>query len=147
MKEKNMDQPQRKIRWLLKPQETFRVRFAVLEPENDRVRVTVDEDRQGIQHWAEFLMWDYAKMIELRKKSTKYQNETRTFYVDNDMLNELKLKHLLKSWSFGEVDPYLKLHHTDGVLTDESWQFIKAMYPCIVQAMIERMNAVLEGYM
>jgi hypothetical protein len=52
----------------------------------------------------------------------------------------------MKSWSFGEVEPHMKLQHFNGILTDESWKLLQSMYPCVVQAMIERMNAALEGY-
>lgn len=141
-----MDQLKAEIRWLLKKDETFRIRFAVLEPEEGRVRAVADEVREGVQHWAEFLMWDYTKMTEMRKKATKYHLDSRSFYVDQDALNELKFKNLMKSWSFGEVDPQMKLHHFNGILTDESWKMVQNMYPCLVSAMIERMNAVLEGW-
>jgi len=142
-----LDQPKHQARWLLKPQETFRIRFKVLEPESGQVLMTTDQDSRGVQHWVEFLMWDYAKLIELRKKATKYHNETRTFFVDTDLLNELKLKTLMKSWSFGEVDAHMKLQHADGILTDESWQLVKSMYPCLIQAVLDKMNAVLEGWL
>lgn len=143
------DIPIHRARWQLKDNETFRIRFKVLEPESGIVKVYrsgLETNNESYEHWVEFKMWDYETMIKLKKSSTKYHNETRTFYVDQDFYDELKIKNLMKSWSFGEVDPHMKLQHFNGVMTDESFGLIKRLYPFVVTKIIQEMNAVLEGY-
>jgi hypothetical protein len=140
------DVPLHRARWQKKDGETFRIRFKTLEPEKGQVVVSSDEATDRVEHWVEFRMWDYDLMIKLRKQATKYSAESRTFYVDQDVFNELKLRHLLSNWSFGEVDAHMKLNHKDGVLVDESYEAFKRLYPCVSMSIVFKMNEVLEGY-
>ena len=70
-------------------------------------------------------MWDYEAMVGLRKKATRYHKESGSFYVDHDYYNELKVSFLLKNWSFGEIDPHMKIQHANGILTDESFKMLR----------------------
>ena len=119
----------------------------MLEPENGRVIVVHEEnkDTDTAEHWVEFKMWDYATMTRLRKESMKYHYESRTFYVDQDMFDEVKIRNLMSSWSFGEIDEKAKLVHFNGLLVDESMNMIKNFYPSLVVVIIREMNTVLEG--
>lgn len=142
-----MDVPEYRARWQKKEDEVFRVRFKTLDVENNRVVAvfseTTSQDTQ--EHWVEFKMWDYDMMVKLRREATEYYNKSQSYHVDQDKFNELKVKHLMTKWSFGEVDSHLRLQHTNGVLTDESLEQFKRLYPCIVIVILRCMNEVLEG--
>jgi len=141
------DVPRHRSRWQLQENETFRVRFRVLEPERGRVVLATRAgvDPRAVEHWVEFRLWDFETMVRLRKEATRYHPESRSFYVDQDSLNDVKLRHLLAAWSFGEQDPHLVLQHQDGRLTDEALALVKSLYPWVAVAIITKMNEVLEG--
>lgn len=141
------DVPIYKSRWQLKKDESFRIRINLEEIEGKRVHLTLEEGSpHTTEHWVEFKMWDYATMIALRKKATRHDKETNSFYVDSDLYNNLKIKHLLKDWSFGHEDSQMKIHHVNNVLTDESMQMFNSFFPWIANAIIFEMNKVLEGF-
>jgi len=132
----------------LKDDETFRVRFILLEPENRRVLVSTLETKNedSKEHWVDFKMWDYAMMLMLKEKATAYSPQARSFMLDSDKLDNLKIKYLMKEWSFSEIDPAMKLQHVNGILTDESITMFSNLYPVIAVNIIREMNKVLEGY-
>jgi len=140
------DIPVYKSKWQLQKDETFRIRFQLNETDGKRVKFVVEESRNNVEHWVEFRMWDYNAMVNLRKMATTYHKESGTFYVDTDKFNDLKIKFLLKDWSFSQIDPQMKLTHNKGALVDESFQLFRNLYPWVVSEIIARMNAILEGY-
>jgi len=85
-------------------------------------------------------------MIKLRKQATQHHQESNTFYVDADLFNDLKVRFLLKDWSFGQIEPQMKLAHLNNALSDESFMMFKSFLPWIASAIIAKMNEVLEGY-
>jgi hypothetical protein len=134
-------------KWQLEPEETFRIRFNLDEIENERVKLTLyEKGPNSVEHWVEFRMWDYNAMVNLRKRATQYHDQSNTFYVDTDAFNDLKIKFLLKDWSFGHLDPHMKLTHFQGSLSDESFSAFKNLLPWIASAIVRKMNEVLEGY-
>ena len=92
-----------------------------------------------------FRMWTFDEMVELRKLATSFDQVRRIHLVDYDALNRLKVQRLTVSWTLGRENPRLKLHHVNGVLTDESWAaFSKRLLPNITQHIIDEMNQVYE---
>jgi hypothetical protein len=107
-------------------------------------RWTVNDYDFDKKHEVVFKMWSYEEGVELRKKSTQYDDIKRVHYIDHDLFNRLKIQKLVKSWTFEEENPKLKMHHVSGVLTDESFKAIMSLHPNILRYIIERMNDVLE---
>lgn len=138
-----------KSKWQLKKDETFKVKF-LLDESPDKPRITIisedSEEEDIVSHWVEFRMWSFHMMVEIRKKATKYYKDSGSFYVDNDLFNDYKVRYLLKDWSFAQIDPHMKLFHKDGILLDESFVMFKNLYPWVVRSILTKMNAVLEGY-
>jgi len=103
------------------------------------VVVRNEEDAEIVEE-AVFRMWTYDEMVEMRKNSTKYDPIRRVHTIDHDMMNRMKLQKFMVSWSFGRDNPRLKLHHVNGVLTDESWDAMKKLQTNILRFIIEEMN-------
>ena len=91
-----------------------------------------------------FRMWGYDEMVEMKKMATEFDAEKRVHTVDHDMLNRLKVQRLLQSWTFGGDNPRLKIHHVQGVLTDESWKAFTKLQPNIIVFIFDEMNRVYE---
>ncbi|MBP5459324.1 MAG: hypothetical protein J6Y62_04085 [Clostridia bacterium] len=129
------------------PESEFTVRFCV-SFEEGRWRVHLEEARYANpeyeSHWAVFRMWTYPEMLSWRQQATEYDNMTGVSRLNTDKLNEIKLRRLLKRWSFEEYDPRYKLLHVGGVLSDESYSLLNGMFPTIVDNLIFMMNQVLE---
>ena len=96
-------------------------------------------------HWVTFRMWTYAEELAWRRECLEYDQSARIYQTNTALLDELKLRRLMKSWSFGEYDASLKLLHTGGVLSDESYDIIRGFYPAIIDHIVYRMNEVLES--
>jgi hypothetical protein len=104
-----------------------------------------DGKMEGVEaHWVEFRMWSFEEEIVLKKQATTYDQLKRIHFVDNDLLNRLKVQSLLKVWSFEKDNQRLKLLHVNGTLSDESYVAFTKLYPTIVRYVLERMNNVLE---
>ena len=91
-----------------------------------------------------FRMWTYDEMIAMRKMATAFDPIKRMHMVDNDALNQLKVQKLLVSWTFDKENPRLRIHHVNGVMTDESWGAFTKLQPNIVTCILDEMNRVLE---
>ncbi len=89
-------------------------------------------------------MWTYAEEIELRKRASSFDAIKRVHYLDNDILNRLKIQILLKKWSFEGSNSRLKLLHVNGILSDESYNVFMKMHPNIIRYVLDRMNNILE---
>jgi len=98
----------------------------------------------GVTQKVVFRMWDYDEMVGMRKMSMSYDSVKRMHMIDNDALNRLKVQKLLISWTFGEDNPRLKLHHVQGAMTDESWEAFKRLQPNIITYILDRANGVYE---
>jgi hypothetical protein len=125
--------------------DSFKIEFCVKQV-GGRWVVTSDADKEKSteKHWVEFRMWTFDEDVELRKKSTVFDQIKRMHFIDHDMLNRLKIQKLLKRWSFEKDNPNLKLNHFNGVLVDESWEVFKKLHLKIIRHIIEQMNNVLE---
>lgn len=106
--------------------------------------VSVEEEGGSVEEVV-FRMWTFDEMVEMRKMATSFDQIRRTYLVDYDALNRLKVQRLMMSWTLDRDNPRLKLHHVNGVLTDESWAvFSKRLLPAIAQHIIDEMNQVYE---
>ena len=90
-------------------------------------------------------MWTYAEELAWRREAQEFDNVNRQFKTNLDKFNELKVRHLLKRWSFEEYDPKFKLLHVNGVLADESYNVFKGFFPVIIDQLLFMMNRVLEN--
>ena len=125
------------------PDHTFRVDLFIKQIDNRWV-VVKKMAKDVEHHWVEFKMWPFIEEVELRKMSTTYDPSKRVHFIDHDVLNRLKIQRLMKSWSFEKDNPNLKLHHVNGVLTDEGYKAFTNLFPNLVRAILEGMNSVLE---
>ena len=104
----------------------------------------VDDYPESQSHWVKFRMWTYKQQINWKDECMRFNNESRSFIIDNNKLNQLKVRRLIKDWSFAEHSDKFKLLHTNGVLSDQSYQIFKGFYPNVINAIIERMNRILQ---
>jgi len=127
---------------------TFKIEFflQVKKDRNDKERwIVLDNKVEDSElHWAEFRMWNYEEEIELRKFATTYDPLKRMHFVDHDVLNRLKIQRLLLAWSFEKDNLRLKLHHVQGVLTDDCYKMFMKLFPNIVKRIVEGMNNILD---
>lgn len=132
----------------VKPDTTFKIEFGIVERDGRYVVIRKDEVQfsKGTEpHWVLFRMWGYREELEWKNKATEYDAERRVHSMNNDVLNELKLRNLLLDWSFSEKEPELKLMHVNRILSDESIEMFFSFYPSVVRYMVDKMNEVLEG--
>ncbi len=99
----------------------------------------------GVKHEKVVMrMWSYDEMIEMRKLCTAFDQKNRIHMIDNDALNRVKIQKLMVSWTFDKDNPRLKIHHVQGVLTDESWKAFTRLQTTICDYIINRMNMVYD---
>ena len=113
-------------------------RFIILKPE------AVDDIFQAESCWVKFRMWNYDEELSWKNASTEFNFESKSQFLNQNKLNEKKIKNLLLDWSFAESNDRLKLLHTDGILSDESYKIFKGLFPSIANSIIDLMNLVLE---
>jgi hypothetical protein len=127
----------------------FIIRFGLLEKEGGRFVPVKEQAISSFpmceEHWVKFRMWNYGEELQWKSKFLEYDNTVKIQQINQDKLNEYKIKHLMLDWSFGECDDRLKLLHCDGVLSDESYGIFKGMYPSIATTIVDMMNLVLES--
>jgi len=124
---------------------TFKVKFVLTMKDGRWVVIQSDEkERTAREHWVEFRMWTFDEEIELRKMATQWDVMKKIHLIDHDLLNQMKIQRLMKSWSFEEENARLKLLHANGILSDESFGAFKKLHPNIARHIIEKMNGVLE---
>lgn len=126
--------------------DTFKVEFSLMQKEGRWIPFDNKiEKTQGVEeHFVVFRMWTFLEETELRKKASSFDPVKRVHYLDNDILNRLKLQILLKEWSFEKDNKRMKLLHINGVLVDESYNAFMKLHPNIIRFIIERMNNILE---
>jgi len=126
---------------------TFKVEFLldkVNNGESERWIIVDKKTKSTEEHWAEFRIWTYEEEIEFRKLATTYDPLKRMHFVDHDILNRIKVQRLLLGWSFEKDNLRLKLHHIQGVMTDECYKMFMKLFPNIVKRIIDGMNSVLD---
>ena len=106
-------------------------------------QMQVEDIPTSQSHWVKFRMWTYKQQISWKDQCMRFNNESRSFIVDNK-LNQLKIRRLIKDWSFAEHSDKFKLLHVNGVLSDQSYQIFKGFYPNVINGIIQRMNRVLQ---
>lgn len=107
-------------------------------------QMQVEDIPTSQSHWVKFRMWTYKQQISWKDQCMRFNNESRSFIVDNNKLNQLKIRRLIKDWSFAEHSDKFKLLHVNGVLSDQSYQIFKGFYPNVINGIIQRMNRVLQ---
>lgn len=123
-------------------EEDFTIKLPLLK--KDKRWTIGSKDAYDTMQRVVFSMWSYEVGVDLRKKATQYDEVKRVHFIDHDLLNRLKIQKLVKSWTFGNENPRLKLHHVGGILTDESFKAIMSLHPNILKYIVERMNDILE---
>lgn len=130
------------------PESEFTVRFCLAFRE-DRAIVLKEDARYKVEgaeaHWATFRMWTYREEVDWKNQVMEYDPKSRTFRQNTVRLDELKIRHLLRRWSFEKYDTRFKLLHVGGVLSDESYDIFKGFFPSIIDSIIYMMNNVLES--
>ena len=141
------EKPKIYTKYEVTPDSVFYVKFGIV-PKDGRILVIpedeVDFEKNAEAHWVKFKMWNYEQELEWKNKSTEYDATKRIHALNTDKLNEIKLRNLLVSWSFGEKEDSLKLFHIGSLLTDESLKVFYSLYPVVVRYIVESMNDVLE---
>jgi len=125
------------------PETTFKIQVHLREKDGRWLLMT--GPGKGIEtHEVVFRMWTYDEMVEMKKMATTYDATKRIHMIDNDALNRFKVQRLMVSWTFDRDNPRLKLHHVNGVLTDESWKAFASLQPNISTYILDEMNRVYE---
>ena len=132
----------------VRPDSEFTVQFCLKFSDNGQVSVYAKDSFLQLdnleKHWAKFRMWTYKESLEWKNQCMEFDQQIRSFKQNNCKLNELKIRHLIKDWSFSEIDPKFKLLHVNGVLSDESYEMMMGLYPQILDNILILMNNVLE---
>lgn len=146
--EKKPTVPPQKVytKYEVKPDSTFTVKFG-LTTIDGRV-IVVDNNDDLIpdveKHWVTFRMWKFSEELDLKSKATDYDANKKIHMLNNDKLNEIKVRTLILDWSFSEKDMSLKLLHVNKYLSDEGLAILYNLYPSVVRYIINKMNEVLE---
>lgn len=117
--------------------ETFDVVFRIKEIDGIW---TITNDIDGEEHFVRFRMWNYKESLELTKMAYVYDQFKKMHYIDNEVLDKLKIQRLLKEWSFEKDNENLKIIHVNGVLVDECYENFMRLHFNIVQHIIYEMN-------
>lgn len=131
----------------VRPDSEFKIEFCIGEKDG---RIVVYTKEAAIQfpelesHWVVFRMWKYEEELDWKNRCQEYDAQSRSFKTNINKLDELKIRYLIKSWSFENYDPKFKLLHANRYLSDESYDIFKGFYPTIINNIIFLMNQVLE---
>lgn len=126
----------------------FIIRFGLVQLQGRIIVVDqeqIDQIQQGEKHWVKFRMWNYKEQLQWKDKSLKYNHQSKSFVINNQILNEIKLRNLIKDWSFAEYSDKYKLLHVNKYLSDESYEIFKGFFPNIINEIIRKMNLVLQN--
>lgn len=125
----------------------FVIKFGLCEKDERIIFVRdeyVEQISQAQHHWVKFRMWTYKQQLLWKDKCMKFNNESRSFLIDVNKLNQMKVRNLILDWSFAEVSDKFKLLHVNKYLSDESYQVFKGFYPTIINNIINMMNEILQ---
>lgn len=131
----------------VRPDTLFTVRFCLGFRDGRALCYTEDAKYKRPElesHWATFRLWTFREEQDWRNQTTVYDPPSRSWRPDPGRLNEIKLRHLLRDWSFAESDPKFRLLHVNGVLSDESYAAAMGLFPAILDNLLFLMNRVLE---
>lgn len=132
----------------VRPDSEFSVKFC-LGFKDERIVVYTEEaylKLEGLErHQVTFRMWKYEEELSWKNQCMEFDPQTRSFKLNQTKLDELKIRNLIKEWSFSEIDPKFKLLHVNKVLSDESYDVFKGFFPTIINNIIFLMNQVLEN--
>ena len=125
------------------PDQTFEIPVH-LKVKDGRWIVMAGPSKDVDSHKVVFRMWKYDEQVDLKKRATTFDAERRVHMIDNDALNRLKIQKFMMSWTFDRENPRLKLHHVQGVLTDEGWEAFTKLQQNIIAYILGEMNQVYE---
>jgi hypothetical protein len=125
------------------PDQTFTIPIC-LKVKDGRWIVMAGPGKDTDSHEVVFRMWKYDEQVDLKKRATTFDAERRVHMIDNDALNRLKVQKFMMSWTFDRENPRLKLHHVQGVLTDEGWEAFTKLQQNIIAYVLGEMNQVYE---
>lgn len=127
----------------------FIVKFGLLRQTDGRfvpiMYQATDDFPTSQKHWVKFRMWNYYEELQWKQSVMEYNAKVKLQILNQDKLNEIKIKKLILDWSFGEYDNCLKLLHCDGNLSDESYALFMGLHPSIAKTIVDLMNQVLEN--
>lgn len=127
----------------------FIIKFGLLMQEDGRfVPINYESTNDypnSEKHWVKFRMWYYQEQLQWKQSVMEYNSNVKLQILNQDKLNEIKIKKLMLDWSFGEFDNNLKLLHCDGKLSDESYDMFMGLHPSIAGTIVDLMNLVLEN--
>lgn len=127
----------------------FVIKFGLLMMEDGRFipisYESTDDVDTSEKHWVKFRMWHYREELQWKQNVMEYNSNAKIQIMNQDKLNEIKIKKLMLDWSFGEEDNNLKLLHCDGKLSDESYDMFMSLHPSIARTIVDLMNMVLEN--
>lgn len=128
----------------------FIIKFGLIVNKEDGRFIPIREDlvddyRQSELHWVKFRMWNYREQLKWKQECTQYHTASHSQIINNQKLNQKKIRNLILDWSFGLYNDRLKLLHCNGVLSDESYVMFQGLYPSIANTIVNLMNAVLEN--
>ena len=129
------------------PESEFTVRFCIGFREGRPIIYREDahlSSRELEPHWARFRMWTFEEALKWRAECTSYDQMTHATRLDTAKFDELKMRNLLKDWSFAAAGEKFKPLHVNGFLSDESWNVVKGLFPSISSHIVRLMNSVLE---
>lgn len=132
----------------ISPDSEFTVKFCLGFEEDGRITAYKEDSYLRIegleQHWAKFRMWTFKEELDWKSQCMEFDSVSRSFKQNILKLNEIKIRKLIKDWSFASVDSKFKLLHVDGVLSDESYNVMMGFNPVIMDNLIVLMNNALE---
>jgi len=137
----------KKTKYEVTQESNFTVYFGVYEKEGRFIIINkdaVENFPEAELCWVKFRMWNYDEELLWKSQSMDFNYELKSQFINQSKLNEKKIKQLMLDWSFAENNDRLKLLHTDGILSDESYKIFKGMFPSIANSIIDLMNSVLE---
>ena len=127
----------------------FIIKFGLLRQEDGRFipinYESTDDYPLSEKHWVKFRMWFYNEQLQWKQSVMEYKNSLKLQVLNQEKLNQIKIKKLILDWSFGQFDENLKLLHCDGKLSDESYDMFMGLYPSIAKTIVDLMNMVLEN--
>ena len=131
----------------VRPDSEFTVKFC-LGFDGDKIDVYKEGTNLKIdgleEHWVKFRMWNYKEELAWKSQAMEFDPAVRFFKLNQNKLTDLKLRHLIKDWSFSMKDDKFKLLHVNGVLSDESYNIMMGLHPAILDYVVALMNDVLE---
>lgn len=132
----------------VKKDTTFNIEFGLMEKDGRILVVNVPStlDNSTVEsHWVKFRMWTYSEELKWKNDCMEFNAGARSFILNHDKFNEIKIRNLLIDWSFAIKADKHKLLHVNKYLSDESYEMFKGFFPNVINIIISLMNEVLEN--